>query len=312
MEIEKITPVKDMLVFCSGRTEYTKLIRNYMTSNPQASDDEILHWLNSNIILEDIGRTEGVSLVVCSVTNGKSLVRSFELLDCNKKFKHTVWTAEGNGVNILAAGYLVNEVKDAATQIIADNEKHGRQSLMVDIYPKVFEAIACNQVGGGVYLYQASHVARLINNKKLREDGIEYYDILSTGQIKGYAITAQQIAAGQILAGHIAAGAIDAGHINANSVAAAVVETGILVTDRITAPGWANTYWSVDGGAAHFVLNGTRQLTAEGSGNGGNITAWTGRLNLHSTPFDEGVIINGMDVVAAIRELQERVADLEG
>ena len=226
---QKIYVIGDMVIYCGGRWECVPPTIKYISDNPKATNHEIVAWLNENITPFTSDKL-GLTLFLCSLADGQSLVRGFDSL--GGKFTCQEYGTPEN-IMVISGGYKVPEIREAATKLLIDSKITG--DTMADIYTKAFESVACAEVGGSICLYTVSNQAALLNNYAINENGIEYFYINSLDQIRAYAITADRIQAGAISTRELAAGAIVADNLAANSILAHHIGAGQITAEKIAA-----------------------------------------------------------------------------
>ena len=288
LPIDKVYPIDGATLFISGDSSECRGAADFMRQNPKASNEEIIAYLDKNTHRqENMINGKSLCLVICSVIDGQSLVRVFEVaFDRSEKVKYTEYAPQGEG-HVLAAGFATDDVRDMAVQLINEQRYH-----IDDIYRQVYKAFACNGIGGSFSLYTVSNQNAFIYREPIPESGIEYFDLQDICQLKTH-------------------------HINANSVASAVVETGLLITNRIQSRTDPSTFltlhsgnhsdltWNVRGtpifeitdlasGDLSFASRGGTFMTVSGNGvSFGNLSV--GGQTVATEQWVENAIQNALD-----------------
>jgi len=332
--VQKIFSIGDMMIYCGGQFHFVPPTIKYLEENPNITNDDFLDWLNANVE-PHLTQDHGFTVILCSLSNGKSLVRGFDSL--GKGFTHYEHPTPDN-IMVIVGGNKTPEIREAATKLLIDINNTG--DTINNVYIKAFEKVSCNKVGGSVYLYAVSNKAVLLDNQKLNESDIDYFYINTLDQIKVNAITSQQIQAGSIGANEIAANSIIAGNIAANSILSHHIGAGQIIAINIGANAIQADHIAAGTITADRIGAGTLPVGVVYAGqieanqiNAGTLNAMTitgGTISgtqingvtisgstLTGTDINalqivaQGLIVGDIPVSTTLQNLQQRVAALE-
>jgi len=148
IQMEKLSINDDMILCVNGYVPLIKPTFDFVSANPTATHDEITCYLRNSIAgIEEKPYPKGclgLGLVICKVIDGQSFVYNYEFIN---DFVCDEFIINDGSVNVIAQGYKTDEMKDIATRLLLDNIN--KENVINVIYPMAYEAIACNEIGGG-------------------------------------------------------------------------------------------------------------------------------------------------------------------
>jgi hypothetical protein len=170
----KIFSVGNKLIYCSGFNEFVSDTLEYIATDP--TNEAFSKWLNKTIISPYPETDLGYSVVICEIKKGISLVRCFV---SKNNYECKTYTAKIGQINIITSGFGSDKAYENTMSLM-----QGAENIdLPAVYQKVYNSLACNEVGGQLLLYRVSDKS-LIYSSGIEESGIDYHYIQSEDEIK--------------------------------------------------------------------------------------------------------------------------------